>query len=232
MSSTLDIIYFGGAFDPIHFGHMDAVKIARQAFPLAKITLLPGFILPKAGGEIKSPVTPFVDRVAMAVVAFDEWPMVDVSSIEEELPTPNYTFATLEALLVDHPSSKLGWMIGADQLATLPEWKNPRRILELASLVVLPRPAMSPGSTLELAKRVVTALGFGVTVDADGLRLDLDGGESVYVMEHAPKSLSSTEVRRLASEGLKKLEGFVAAPVIDYIADLGLYQKFEDSPKT
>ncbi len=60
--SGINAIYFGGAFDPVHEGHVDAVKIVREFFPQAKITLVPGFMIPVAGGGVKAPSTPFVDR--------------------------------------------------------------------------------------------------------------------------------------------------------------------------
>lgn len=222
--TSLDFIYFGGAFDPVHMGHMDAVKIARDFFPNAKITIVPGFLVPTSEGGTKSVNTPFIDRVAMAVVAFDDWPLVDVSSMEEELPTPNYTYQTIERLSGDLPASRIAWMIGADQLAAFADWKNARRILELSSLVVLPRPDAAVKNILQLAQNTATALGFSVTVDEKNSRVDLDGGASIFVMPKAPTSVSSSRVRQLASESLKKIEGLVAQPVIDYINDLGLYQ--------
>ena len=224
MKESPSIIYFGGAFDPIHVGHMEAIKIAREAFPKAQIILVPGAVLPASSGKVKAVETPFVDRVAMAVVACDELPNVDVSSIEEDLPSPNYTYMTLEALVSEYPGSKIAWMLGADQLAEFPRWKNPKRILELASLVVLPRPAMTAGDTFDLSKRVVSSLGFSTSLDSGQMRLDLDGAGSVYVLDRAPASVSSCEVRRLASESLRKIDGLVAASVVDYISDIGLYQ--------
>jgi len=223
--SSVDFIYFGGAFDPVHAGHVDAVKIVRESFPDAKITIVPGFLVPIAGGGVKAPATPFVDRVAMAVIAFDEWPLVDVSSMEEELPTPNYTFQTIESLAGDLPAARIGWMIGADQLANFTEWKNARRILELASLIVLPRPLFKAGDTLALAQTVATALGFSVTLDSENQRIDLDGGGSIYVMPKAPASVSSSEVRTLAAQSLSKIKNMVPHSVIEYITDLGLYQQ-------
>jgi nicotinate-nucleotide adenylyltransferase len=225
---SIDFIYFGGTFDPVHDGHVDAVRIVRETFPDAKITIIPGFQTPVAAGGVKSPSAPFVDRVAMAVVAFDEWPMVDVSSMEEELPTPNYTYRTLETLVADLPASRVAWMIGADQLAKFMGWEKPRRILELASLVVVPRPDVGGAPSLELARNIATALGFSVNVDAKNMRVDLDGGGSIYVMKRAPKSISSSEVRKLAAVGLKKIDGLVPASVVEYIADLGLYQQHPD----
>ena len=203
MSRAPNIIYFGGAFDPIHLGHMDAVKIAQESFPEARVILIPGCVLPESAEKTKSVVAPFIDRVAMAVVAFDEWPRVEISSIEEELEAPNYTYLTLEALAVENPGSKLAWMIGADQL---------------------PRATVSAGDILELATQVASILGFSTALNGDRRRLDLDGAGSIYVLDRAPMVISSTEVRKLAGDNLKKIEGLVTPAVAEYIADLGLYQ--------
>lgn len=223
--SPIDLIYFGGAFDPVHNGHLDVVKIVRKAFPTAKITIVPGFVVPKTDGSFKENLTPFVDRVAMAVIAFDEWPLVDVSSMEEELPTPNYTFQTVEAVSRDLPASRIAWIIGADQLATFTKWKNARRILELASLIIVPRPAANVGEIMALAQNVAKSLGFTVALDVKNNCIQLEGGGTMYLMTEVPASVSSSEVRGVAAESLSKLEGLVPPAVVEYIADLGLYQQ-------
>ena len=83
---------------------------------------------------------------------------------------------------------------------------------------------MTAGDTFDLSKRVVSSLGFSTSLDSGQMRLDLDGAGSVYVLDRAPASVSSSEVRRLASESLRKIDGLVAASVVDYISDIGLYQ--------
>jgi nicotinate-nucleotide adenylyltransferase len=224
MTTNPNIIYFGGAFDPVHLGHMEAVEIVRESFPDSKITLVPGFAPPRSAAEQKTVTAPFADRVAMVVVAFDEWPGVDVSSVEEELAAPNYTYLTLERFAQENPGSKLAWMIGADQLQAFPTWKNPAQILETASLIVLPRLNMAAGDLLELATNVASKLGFRTTVDRDNQRVDLDGAGSIYVMNRMPRTVSSSEIRKMAARNLKDIDAMVAPAVVDYISDLGLYQ--------
>ncbi len=224
MTTRPDIIYFGGTFDPIHMGHMDAVRIAQQVFPGVRVVIVPALAPPVSATTPKKVTSDFVDRVAMAVIAFDEWPRVEVSSVEEGLPTPNYTYVTLEALKSENPASSLAWMIGADQLQQFLTWKNPRRILEIASLIVLPRPALCQKELMDLAKDLASKLGFSFSFDADAGRLDLDGGGSIYVMQQAPQTESSGEIRELAAKDLKALKGRVVPSVIDYIVDLELYQ--------
>lgn len=224
MVSKPDIIFFGGTFDPIHMGHMDAVRIVQETFPEARVVLVPAMAPPVSAMTQKNITSDFVDRVAMAVIAFDEWPRVEVSSVEEELPVPNYTVVTLETLRAENPVSSLAWMLGADQLQNFMSWKAPRRILEIASLIILPRPAMCQLELMDLARDVASKLGFSSSYDAEAKRLDLDGGGSIYVMPQAPKTESSGEIRELASKDINKLRGRVVPSVIDYIVDLELYQ--------
>jgi nicotinate-nucleotide adenylyltransferase len=228
MSQSPDIIFFGGVFDPIHIGHIDAVRIVQAAFPEAKVVLVPSFVAPTANGEIKHVTTQFVDRVAMSVIAFDEWPTVHVSAIEEELGVPSYTHATLEALALENPGSSLAWMIGADQLENFLRWRQPKKILELASLIILPRPANTTLDILEMATNAAMSLGFSSAVDESKMRLDLDGAHSIYVLGKAPTSVSSTEIRKLAAVDLQKISDKVPSIIMDYIADIGLYQ--QESP--
>lgn len=224
MAPKPEIIYFGGTFDPVHKGHMDAVRIAQTSFPGSKIVLVPSLVPPVSATAKKKVSTEFVDRIAMAVIAFDEWPGVEVSSVEEDLPAPNYTVATLEALKTANPGASIAWMIGADQLLQFTTWKNPRRILELSSLVVLPRPAMCRQELLDSAKNLVSGLGFASSCDKEARRLDLNGAGSIYILDEAPQSESSGEIRELASKNVKELQGRVAPAVIEYIVDLELYQ--------
>jgi nicotinate-nucleotide adenylyltransferase len=225
MIRSPDIIFFGGVFDPIHVGHVEAVGIAQEAFPNAKIVLVPSFVAPISSAEVKTVATAFVDRVAMSVVAFDEWPMVNVSSIEEELAVPSYTHATLLALSEENPGSSIAWMIGADQLAKFLCWSHPRKVLELASLIILPRPAISPVDILELSKSVASSLGFSTTWNQANQRLDLDGAHSIFIMEKCPTSISSTEIRKLAATDLQTISGKVPPAIMEYISDIGLYQE-------
>jgi nicotinate-nucleotide adenylyltransferase len=223
MSFSPDVIYFGGTFDPIHLGHVDAVRIVHERFPTSKIVLVPAYCPPKSATESKPVATEFIDRVAMCVVAFDDYPYVDVSSIEEELSAPNYTVSTIKALKAENPDLKVAWLIGGDQLSNFQNWKSPLEILEQAALIVVPRKSESILDLKAAAAGMLGHLGCEVRQD-EGNVLALNQGGPVVILDQVPKDVSSTKVRDTAAKNIKEATDLVPAPVLDYIVDLELYQ--------
>jgi nicotinate-nucleotide adenylyltransferase len=89
-----------------------------------------------------------------------------------------------------------------DAFAAFDRWKNPDRILELASLAVLARSGDHP---------TAAAVGGGVTV-VGTRRIDV----------------SSSEIRQRIAEG-KSIHGFVPESVETYIASENLYRSARQS---
>ena len=87
--------------------------------------------------------TPPELRYRMAEAAFPGPGRVEVSRIELDRDGPDYTADTLEKLA---PEGRLFLIVGADH-ADLPGWHAPERVRELATLVVAPRPGVSPAGS-------------------------------------------------------------------------------------
>lgn len=219
-------IFFGGTFDPPHVGHMEAVQYVRDHFTDAEIVLVPAFSPPVSKDQNKTVHASFADRVAMCVVAFDEWERVQVSSLEEDLEAPSYTIKTLRDLRAEYPTARLAWMIGADQLLGFANWLEPKAILETASLIVLPRPEVSKSDLVEVAAQLASSLGFKSSIDRDEGVVILDGGCPIYVLSETPKEISSTAIRsKMRDQGVVGLNGLVDESIANYIEDLGLYRE-------
>ncbi len=143
--TAVDLLIYGGTFDPPHAGHYESVAAARAQMPKAKILVLPAPAPAGADGAHKSPVVGFKERLALSKLAFAPLgPNVEVSAFEADLPEPNFTVTTLRALAKAHPGKKLGLLIGADQWQAFGRWKEPAEIARLAQLVVVQRPGMRP----------------------------------------------------------------------------------------
>ena len=218
-----DWIFFGGAFDPPHAGHLDAVRIALSAFPTAQIVVVPALEPPVSKTTNKEVVAEFVDRVSMCVIALENWDRVQVSAIEENLPKPSYTANTLQELRIEYPFSKLAWMIGADQLASFQSWFEPRKILEMASLIVLARPGQVKSDLLEDAASMATSLGFKVSIDANLGAVLIDGASEILILDEAPRDISSTQARDCFKNNPDAALDFVVSDVKDYIDESKLY---------
>ena len=93
--------------------------------------------------------------------------------------------------------SELFFLVGADVLASFDRWREPARVLELATLVVLRR-------------------------DAD--RVELPPGVRARVLDTRRVDISSTEVRGRLRAG-RSIRGFVPEPVEAYLSTTGLYRQ-------
>ena len=72
-----------------------------------------------------------------AAVAGDE--RLGVSRLELDRPGPSYTVDTLRAIHATSPGDDLTFIVGGDMAASLPEWRQPEALLELATLGVAER---------------------------------------------------------------------------------------------
>jgi nicotinate-nucleotide adenylyltransferase len=205
------VAIYGGTFDPIHRGHIEALDAVFDGMGWSLVILMPARVQPfKLDHHAASPF----DRHAMAVLATHDDPRFEVSKLELERDSVSYTVDTLEALHREHPDRSLEWVIGDDNLAMLQEWKALDRILELANFVVLAR----DGSTTlpeSLASRVTTP--------------EARGASGAIVFAGNPRiEVSATDIRRRVAAG-EHFEDFVDRRVAEYISRNGLYQAEEAS---
>ncbi len=125
----------GGTFDPPHLAHLALADAARIELRLDRVIFLPaGDPWRKADRD----VTPAVVRLEMLYAAVKPFSWAEVSTIEIERQGPSYTAETLEALV--QPGEEWWFILGADALADMPAWKDPRRIVSCARLAVARRP--------------------------------------------------------------------------------------------
>lgn len=135
---------FGGTFDPIHLGHLILAEGCREACDLDQIW----FVVAGSPPHKQNERTPVADRLEMVRIAIAGHPAFDVSEIEAKRPGPHYSVETLEAIRQERPDDELFFLIGADSLADLPYWREPERIAQFATIVVVNRPGLESGATL------------------------------------------------------------------------------------
>ena len=170
----------GGRFDPPHLGHLALARAAVAHFRLDEL-----HVTVVADAAHKPSEAPAADRLELARLTFAEL------GASVELEQHRYTVDALESYGYDDPV----FLVGADEFAALPTWKEPERVLELARLGVAARPGYEP--------RVAPA-------------------GRVEWFELEPHPISSSEIRRRVGEG-ESIDGLVVPAVADYIASRGLY---------
>ena len=192
----------GGTFDPVHIGHLALAEQAREQLALERMLWVPsGDPWRKADRT----VTVAKHRAAMVRLAIEEHASDNLCLLEIERSGPSYSVETLAELQRIEPGSELFFVLGLDALEDLPNWREPARLIELATLAVAARGARQPAAE-ELDRRV------------PGL-----GGRVVWLeMPHI--DVSATELRRLAAEGAD-LRDRTPASVEAYIREHRLYRR-------
>jgi nicotinate-nucleotide adenylyltransferase len=188
---------FGGSFDPPHVGHLLAAGDAYDRLSLDRIALVPAATQPlKAAGAVASAE----ERIAMLRLVVADDARFELSTVEIERSGLSFTVDTLTHYAELYPSAERFLLLGADVLATFAEWREPKRILQLARPVILERagdntPALPAG------------LDAGALVRLPTRRVDV----------------SSTEIRDRVRQD-KSIRGFVTDSVAAYIERHGIYR--------
>ena len=193
MSEPERIGVYGGTFDPVHNAHL---SIARAAMEHANLDRLLFVVSARPPHKRRGPYATAEQRYAMVEAALSGEPRMEASRLEMDRNGISYTDATLTELKRVHPHSALYLIIGLDSLIDLPRWKNMPTILELARLLVVPRPERRP-----------------VPTELDG-RYDL--------LPFTKTRLSSTEIRRRVAAG-DSIDDLAPPAVVALIRREGIY---------
>lgn len=189
---------FGGSFDPPHIGHLLAASDAFEELSLDRIVLVPAATQPLKAGLAGASA---VQRLEMTRLLVEGDARFEVSSVEVERGGLSFTVDTLMHFATRYPTAERFLLVGADVLGSFGQWREPERILELASLVLLERqsdpPAATPAALRDRGMRRLSTR-----------RIDL----------------SSTEIRDRVRGG-KSIRGFVTDAVAAYIERDGLYRE-------
>ena len=124
----------GGAFDPIHHGHLAAAEAARQEMDFDLI-----LFIPTGSPAHKSGVSFAEYRYLMTILATCDNPHFFVSRIEIDMPGPSYTVNTLRALK-QISKAELTFIIGADENLMLHTWKDADQLPALCNWLTVSRP--------------------------------------------------------------------------------------------
>ena len=128
-----NIILFGGAFDPVHLGHLNMAKKASEQFKAAV------FFVPAKISVWKEESAPVEDKIQMLKLAIKDYGAEDkffVSDYEAKLESDvNYSINTVKHFKEMYPEDKLYLLIGGDQVCSFHKWKEADKIAELAQII-------------------------------------------------------------------------------------------------
>jgi len=127
---------FGGSFNPIHNGH---IALARQLKVLAGLDEVWLMVSPQNPLKQGSDLLDDGLRYQMARIALHGEEGIIASNYELHLPTPSYTWNTLQRLKEDFPNDTFTLLIGGDNWAHFERWRHWKDILWHHNVIVYPR---------------------------------------------------------------------------------------------
>ena len=205
--------FLGGAFDPVHIGHLRGAMAVRDTLNLERVDLIPA-----AQSPLKDQATvDAVHRLAMLDRAVVGLPGIAVDARELDRTGPSYTADTLAGLRREHGAERtLVWIVGADILATLPQWSRWRELLEFAHLVVMGRPDAEPHPS------EVSAWLAENKIDQASLLSRPSGG--VFTLAQPLLEISSSDIRAMLAAG-RDPRFLLPDGVMEYISDHALFSR-------
>jgi len=198
----MNIGVLGGTFDPIHNGHLVVAEEVRIWLDLAEILFVPaGQPWLKTG----SPVSPAEHRAQMVRFAIADKPYFKLSTVEIERPGPTYTVDTMAELQAQFGAkNELFFILGWENLAQLPQWKEPSRLITMCHLVAVPRPGY-PRPDLKALEVLVPGL-----------------AQRMMLLDKPEIDISASEIRARVAQGLS-IHHLVPEAVERYIKQHKLY---------
>jgi nicotinate-nucleotide adenylyltransferase len=193
----------GGTFNPPHVGHLVCAQEAHQQLALDRVVLMPAAqpphkrIAADPGAEA---------RYELCQLAIGDDERFAVSRLELDRAGRSYTVDTLKALRDQHQQDDLTFIVGGDMARSLPTWREPEAVLELATLAVAER----AGSEREDIRGELRALG-------------AVAGERVRFFDMPRIDVSSSLVRERVATG-RPIRYLVPDAVAEAIAENGWYR--------
>ena len=199
---------FGGSFNPCHKEHVNMAKAFIAEMGLDRLFIVPAYRPPHKSGAFLAPAK---DRIAMLRLAFSGEQKISISEHEVKKGDVSYSYQTVEYFQTEYKNAEIFFLVGTDMLANFPQWKEPQRILNAATLVLVAR----GGEDTESA-----AIKYYEKFSKPFVKLNYEG-----------KRLSSTMARAACALGVEP-ETYMPASVCEYAIKNRLYSdKYSDFVK-
>ncbi len=188
---------FGGAFNPVHNGHVRLAEEAVKQLKLRRLLIIPTYVSPHKHTNL----APYEDRAEMCRRAFGHIPGVEVSDIEVRLGGTSYSINTVRALKEMYPNEQFFLLIGGDMLFSFDKWYKYESLLKETKVCAAARDGDSLADMMEYANEL----------------------GRIKVLPTQAIEMSSTEVRNTIAQG-GDYSGMVPHGVAEYIREKGLYR--------
>lgn len=193
----------GGTFNPIHNGHLAIAETARKQFLLEKVLFMPSGVPYKKNLQEVLPVEIRCEMTALAITDMPHFELSTLEALDAAHGKNTYTYKTLQKLRSADPEADYYFILGADSLFSIENWKKPALIFENCKILVAVR-----GNKTALQDQV--------------LYLREKYHASVEIMEFEGIDVSSTQIRKMIQKG-ESLQMLIPKAVERYLLENELY---------
>jgi nicotinate-nucleotide adenylyltransferase len=184
---------FGGSFDPIHCGHLLVAQAACEELQLSRLYFILAAQSPFKPQSVPAPAELRLRLLRLALAGQCQY---EIDEQEIRRGGASFSIDTARDYRRRFPQAQLFYLIGADHVPTLPQWREAVELAGLAEFVVIPRPGQKP-------------VGFPPPFRGRNL-------------SGFPMGLSSSQVRERVKSGLN-IQGLVPDAVAQAIRNSKLY---------
>lgn len=184
----------GGSFNPAHHAHLAMSRYALDHLKLDAVWWMVALQNPLKG---QHGMAPYADRLAGARAIAAGEPRVTVSDFEQQTGT-NYTIDMLRALMGTNPGKQFIWLMGADNMLQMDQWKDWQEIFSLIPIAVLRRP---PYSAMVETARAAHTFGRYRLPDQDAALLAGAKLPAWALCDNPEHALSATVIREGTAAG-------------------------------
>ncbi len=208
---------FGGTFDPIHNGHLQAALEVQQQLQLDEVRWVPCHIPPHK----QLPQASATQRLTMIQLAIAEQADFIADDCELDRREPSYTIDTLKMLHAQHKDDITFYLfIGSDAFNQIHQWSQWQSLLDYAHLVIINRAGhflkmQDQAMQSWLAQHLCSSLKQPITQTKN----------AIFQLSVTAAEISSSNIRQRLAQN-SSIDFLVPTSVMSYIRAHNLYTAY------
>jgi nicotinate-nucleotide adenylyltransferase len=219
---------FGGAFNPIHTGHLAAVSEVADKAGLDRVYFVVSARPPHKEDHNMASAQ---DRYRMVELATGDNQLFRASRVEIDRPGASYTMDTMRHFRELY-GDDVFFIVGQDAMEDVGSWHSASALLKTSNFIVASRPGYDPSTLMEVLSGVLNAVYRNVKllpleVDEDGVTslMRVEGSAStIRITQITALGISSSLIRRKVARG-EPVKYLVPDAVERYLKAEGLYRR-------
>lgn len=198
--SNVKIGIFGGAFNPVHNGHINLAKAVLELAKLDKILIIPTKVSPHKNSDLID----YNHRESLLNLAFKGEDAFEISDIEQKIEGKNYTFTTITKLKKLYGDADFSLIMGGDMLLYFKQWYRYNDILSECKIIAAARHEAEYERLVEFANEL--------------------NKSKISVLKIPVIEVSSTQIRELIKSNGDYAE-FMPQECVKYISNFKLFME-------